>query len=171
MSITIKRKEENVNDLLTQIEQGYIDPSALPRGSIIQRRMIRRNQDWSTSSNSWGVIDKITFSPILSGSLLKLSVNYSMGGQANQDYKARFTVNEGARKFELESTGIHRGNDSQIKDAFEVRFQWEHYHECDGVHSRTYYFEGLNNTTGGLVWFHTFGSSTSSWFTIEEIKQ
>ena len=171
MSITIKRNEENVSHLLSQIEQGYLDPAAMPRGSVIQRRILSRSLDYSTSSSSWSVIDKITFSPILAGSLLRLSINYSVGAQAGSDFLFRFTVNEGANKFEIERTGVQRVHDTQIKDALESRFQWEHYHECDNVTARTYYVEGMNFSNSGLVWFHTYGSSATSWFTIEEIKQ
>jgi hypothetical protein len=163
--------ERNLEDRISEVIHHTIDPGKLPTGSIIQTKYLRRTQDRMVTAASWHGIDELPFTPLLGTSLLRLSINYSIGAQAGNALYLRFTETSNVpSSVELERTGIHRvGNESL--DAYPTRMQWMHYHHPRDTLPRTYRLEGYRHSGSGIIWVHTYGSATSSFFTIEEIKQ
>jgi hypothetical protein len=120
---------------------------------------------------SWHGIDELPFTPLLGTSLLRLSINYSVGAQASNALYLRFTETSNVPfSNELERTGIQRSG-SEGLDAYPTRMQWMHYHYPGDTLPRTYRLEGWRYSGSGIIWVHTYGGNTSSFFTIEEIKQ
>ena len=163
--------ERNLEDRISEVIHHTIDPGKLPSGSIIQTKYLRRKADRVVNSASWFGIDELPFTPLLGTSMLRLSINYSMGAQANNNLYLRFTETSNVpSSIELERTGVHRSG-SDNADAYQTRMQWMHYHHPRDTQTKLYRFEGYRHSGSGIIWVHTYGSTTSSFFTIEEIKQ
>ena len=163
--------ERNLEDRISEVIHHTIDPGKLPSGSIIQTKYLRRNADRVINSASWFGIDELPFTPLLGTSILRLSINYSMGAQASNDLYLRFTETSNVpTSIELERTGLHRSG-SDNADAYQTRMHWIHYHHPRDTQTKLYRLEGLRGNGSGQIWAHTYGTTTSSFFTIEEIKQ
>ena len=74
--------ERNLEDRISEVIHHTVDPGKLPTGSIIQTKYLTRKQDRTVSASTWHGIDELPFTPLLGTSLLRLSINYSIGAQA-----------------------------------------------------------------------------------------
>ena len=143
--------------------EGFIPPA----GHIVQHQYLKRQADISTSSNTWVNIDNITFTPLYANSLLELSLNYSFG-RNQQDIRWRFY--DATASSQIDMTGIHRHPGTNT-DADPGRHSFLTYYSPGNTNTRVLRVEGINLTGNGLVWFHTYGAQTPSYFVIKEIKQ
>ena len=137
-------------------------------GYIVQHQYVRRASDISTSTGStWVNINNISFTPLYANSLLELSLNYSLG-RNQQDIRWRFVDTTAGSQ--IDQTGIHR-NPGVNTDADPGRHTFMTYYSPGNTNTRTLSVEGMNETGNGIVWFHTYGGQTPSFFVIKEIKQ
>ncbi len=140
-------------------------PSA---GYIVQHQYVRRASDISTSTGStWVNINNISFTPLYANSLLELSLNFSLGSN-QQDIRWRFS--DSTASFQIDQTGVHR-DPGVNTDAAPSRHTFMTYYSPGNTNTRTLSVEGMNVTGTGIVWFHTYGAQTPSFFVIKEIKQ
>lgn len=162
----------NLEDTIHEVMHHTISPEKLPTGAVIQTRYIRRKADRLVNTSGWVEIDRIDFTPLLATSVLRLSINYSVGAQASNDFRFRF-IDAGApgtSVTELARTGIHRTGSENL-DAYPTRFAWVHYHHVRTNETRPYRLQAIRESGSGIIWAHTYGVQTTSFFTIEEIKQ
>ena len=143
--------------------EGFIPPA----GHIVQHQYLKRQADISTSSNTWVNINNITFTPLYANSLLELSLNYSFG-RNQQDIRWRFYDTTAGSQIDM--TGIHRHPGTNT-DADPGRHSFLTYYSPGNTNTRILSVEGINVTGNGIVWFHTYGAQTPSYFVIKEIKQ
>ena len=152
---------------------GTISASIMPVGSVIQRAKAERTSDVSRNSNGgWDDINSVSFTPLFSNSIINMSMNYSVGAQANADVKFRFAYQpSGGSDTEIEQTGIHRQSHSG-QDALSTRFAWSHQYVQGNTTAYTYKLQGYKAGGGSaVVWYHTYGAGATSIFEITEIKQ
>ena len=148
------------------------------KGAVIQRVKVERGGNSGTadvSRNSvggWDDINTVSFTPFYSNSIINMSMNYSVGAQANADVKFRFAYQpSGGSDTEIEQTGIHRQSHSG-QDALSTRFAWSHQWVQGNTNTYTYKLQGYKVGGGSaVVWYHTFGTGATSIFEITEIKQ
>lgn len=165
----MSKPEINSTDI-NLMSRGKISPEQMPAGSVIQRRVKNRLFDVSTSGGSWVQIDAIDFTPYFANSLIKLTTNYSIGSQSNTAMAFRYVQYlRDDQYYIIEQSGTHYNGDTHA-DAREVRWHWDHYVYAGSNSPRRYMFEGLK-PSGGIAWFHTYGSSATSYFSVEEIRQ
>ena len=138
-----------------------------PAGHTVQHQYLKRQADISTSSNTWVNINNITFTPLYANSLLELSLNYSLG-RNQQDIRWRFYDTTASSQIDM--TGIHRHPGTNT-DADPGRHSFLTYYSPGNTNTRILSVEGINLTGNGIVWFHTYGAQTPSYFVIKEIKQ
>jgi hypothetical protein len=137
-------------------------------GYVVQHQYVRRISDISTSTGgTWVNVNNISFTPLYANSLLELSLNFSLGTN-QQDIRWRFV--DTTASYQIERTGIHR-DPGVNTDASPSRHTFMTYYSPGNTNTRTLSVEGMNETGSGIVWFHTYGSQTSSFFVIKEIKQ
>ena len=143
------------------------------KGAVIQRVKVERTSDISRNSNGgWDDINSISFTPFYSNSIINMSMNFSVGAQANADVKFRFAYQpSGGSDTEIEQTGIHRQSHSG-QDALSTRFAWSHQYVQGNTSAYTYKLQGYKVGGGSaVVWYHTYGAGATSIFEITEIKQ
>ena len=160
----------NANKIIVPAGQ-VLDASAgfvAPAGHMIQIQYNRRQADLSTSGTAWTNCAEIVFTPKYSNSLLELAMDYNSGRDANQSMQWRFY--DVTQNLLLSATGVQMSS-GVYADGDVTRHTFLHYHEPASTASRTYRLEGRNSTGSGVVWFHTYGATTSSFFVIREIKQ
>tara|TARA_Y100001937_G_scaffold124656_1_gene189809 strand:- start:1102 stop:1617 length:516 start_codon:yes stop_codon:yes gene_type:complete len=147
------------------------------KGAVIQRVKVERGGNAGTtdvsrnSNGGWDDVNTVSFTPFYSNSIINMYMNYSVGAQANADFYFRFAYQpSGGSDTEIERTGIQRITDTQ--DALSTRFAWSHQWVQGNTSAYTYKLQGYKNGGGGAVlWYHTYGSQTTSIFEITEIKQ
>lgn len=167
MTTKVTRSKINFTDKDHDLQRLILEN--LPAGSVIQTNFLVRRADISVN-NGEIVIDTLDFQPIFANSLLRLSINYSMGmNNSGQNYYY-LIFRDKTRNIELERTGLQRGPTNINQDALTTRATFMHYHYPRSCEKRTYEFRGIGGVNG-FVWFHTYGGNASSYFTIEEIKQ
>ena len=152
---------------------GTIPASTMPVGSVIQRAKAERISDVSRNSNGgWDDINSVSFTPLFSNSIINMSMNYSVGAQANADVKFRFAYQpSGGSDTEIEQTGIHRQSHSG-QDALSTRFAWSHQWVQGNTSTYTYKLQGYKVGGGSaVIWYHTYGAGATSIFEITEIRQ
>ena len=98
-------------------------------------------------------------------------MNYSVGAQANADFYFRFAYQpSGGSDTEIERTGIQKP--TQTQDALSTRFSFTHQWVQGNTSTYTYKLQGYKTGGGGaVIWYHTYGSATTSIFEITEIRQ
>jgi hypothetical protein len=173
MTTRFTKPEINIREKLNELDYARLPHEKLPSGSIVQMKYVTRSSDISTTTvGSWANIDSIEFAPIFKDSILELSVDYSMGSQAGVTSYFRFTYDDPTtlNTVEIERTGGYVGNDIN-QDAWPARNNWVYYYKPNSTETRTYRFEGNKSGGAGIIWYHTYGSGTTSIFTIREIKQ
>ena len=151
---------------------GTISASIMPVGSVIQRAKAERTSDVSRNSNGgWDDINSVSFTPLFSNSIINMSMNYSVGAQANADVKFRFAYQpSGGSDTEIERTG--NCIQSNTQDALSTRFSFTHQWVQGNTSTYTYKLQGYKNGGGSAVlWYHTYGAGATSIFEITEIKQ
>ena len=126
MSLTI-----HANGLITGSKITMPEGSGC-KGAVIQRVKVERGGNAGTtdvsrnSNGGWDDINTVSFTPFYSNSIINMSMNYSVGAQANADVKFRFAYQpSGGSDTEIEQTGIHRQSHSG-QDALSTRFAWSH---------------------------------------------
>ena len=147
------------------------------KGAVIQRVKVERGGNAGTADVSrntnggWDDVNTVSFTPLFSNSIINMYMNYSVGAQAGADFYFRFAYQpSGGSDTEIERTGIQRVNDAQ--DALSSRFAWSHQWVQGNTSTYTYKLQGYKNGGGSAVlWYHTYGSATTSIFEITEIKQ
>ena len=168
MTVYASKPEINVREKLKELDYGHVPYEKMPAGSVIQVKYVSRTSDVSTSTTSgWTTIDSMEFTPMFSNSILELSVDYSMGTQSGVNARFRFSDDDG----EIERTGIYNGDDGATEDAWPARNNWTHFYKPNSNATKTYYFQGMKTGGSGVIWYHTYGASTTSFFIIREIKQ
>ena len=147
------------------------------KGAVIQRVKVERGGNAGTADVSrntnggWDDVNTVSFTPFYSNSIINMYMNYSVGAQAGADFYFRFAYQpSGGSDTEIERTGIQRVNDAQ--DALSSRFAWTHQYVQGNTSTYTYKLQGYKNGGGSaVIWYHTYGSATTSIFEITEIKQ
>jgi len=167
MTTKVTRSKINFTDKDHDLQRLILEN--LPAGSVIQTKFLVRRSDIYVN-NAETLIDTLDFQPIFANSLLRLSINYSMGmNNSGQNYYTLLFYDQ-TRNIELERSGSQRGATNINQDALNTRATFMHYHYPRSCEKRTYEFRGIGGPNG-FVWFHTYGGGASSYFTIEEIKQ
>ena len=147
------------------------------KGAVIQRVKVERGGNAGTSDVSrnsdggWDDVNTVSFTPFYSNSIINMSMNYSVGAQAGANFLFRFAYQpSGGSDTEIERTGQHRPTDTQ--DALLSRFAWSHQWVQGNTSAYTYKLQGYKIAGGSaVVWYHTYGTATTSIFEITEIKQ
>ena len=86
MTTKVTRSKINFTDKDHDLQRLILEN--LPAGSVIQTKFLVRKTDISVN-NGEIVIDTLDFQPIFANSLLRLSINYSMGmNNSGQNYSA-----------------------------------------------------------------------------------
>ena len=147
------------------------------KGAVIQRVKVERGGNAGTTDVSrntnggWDDVNTVSFTPFYSNSIINMYMNYSVGAQSNADFYFRFAYQpSGGSDTEIERTGIQKVTDTQ--DALSTRFSFTHQWVQGNTSTYTYKLQGYKNGGGSAVlWYHTYGSATTSIFEITEIKQ
>ena len=147
------------------------------KGAVIQRVKVERGGNAGTTDVSrntnggWDDVNTVSFTPFYSNSIINMYMNYSVGAQANADFYFRFAYQpSGGSDTEIERTGIQKVTDTQ--DALSTRFSFTHQWVQGNTSTYTYKLQGYKNGGGSaIIWYHTYGASTTSIFEITEIKQ
>ena len=147
------------------------------KGAVIQRVKVERGGNAGTtdvsrnSDGGWDDVNTVSFTPFYSNSIINMYMNYSVGAQANADFYFRFAYQpSGGSDTEIERTGRHHNVD--FADAHPGRFDWNHQWVQGNTSTYTYKLQGYKNGGGSaVIWYHTYGSATTSIFEITEIKQ
>ena len=147
------------------------------KGAVIQRVKVERGGNAGTSDVSrntnggWDDVNTVSFTPFYSNSIINMYMNYSVGAQANADFYFRFAYQpSGGSDTEIERTGIQKITDTQ--DALSTRFAWSHQWVQGNINTYTYKLQGYKNGGGSaVIWYHTYGTATTSIFEITEIRQ
>ena len=92
-----------------------------------------------------------------------------MGATQSIGYQLRIAEVTSTPEIELERTGWHFQR-ATTADALDTRASWMHMHDPNSTELRHYKLQGYKNGTSGTVWFHTYGSSATSFFGVREIK-
>jgi len=137
-------------------------------GSIVQVKHVRRNADISTTSSTYTDVDSLSFTPKFANSRLELYLNYS-AGRNGSSAKIQWQFYDDTNSNVLMTSGQHIG--SGATDADPGRHTLHHYHDVSSTNTVTYKVRGRNPAGSGTVWFHTYGGSTYSYFTIREIAR
>ena len=175
MTVRVNKPQLNIRDKLNELDYGHVPYDKMPAGTIIQNKIVSRSSDLSSSTlDSTTTILSMDFKPYFSNSLIELHSDASYGVQSNVDVAFRYAYTNSQHNIgtvEIERTGRFLSDDNQIQDAFPSRNNWTHYYYPNSDENRTYYYQGIYQAGSGLVWYHTYGSSTTSYFRIREIKQ
>tara|TARA_B100001996_G_C18308268_1_gene457501 strand:- start:50 stop:565 length:516 start_codon:yes stop_codon:yes gene_type:complete len=147
------------------------------KGSVIQRVKVERGGNAGTSDASrnsdggWDDVNTVSFTPFYSNSIINMYMNYSVGAQAGAHFRFRYAYQpSGGSDTEIERTGLQRITHSE--DALNSRFAWSHQWVQGNTNTYTYKLQGYKNSGGSAVlWYHTYGTGTTSIFEITEIKQ
>ena len=147
------------------------------KGAVIQRVKVERGGNAGTSDVSrntnggWDDVNTVSFTPFYSNSIINMYMNYSVGAQANADFYFRFAYQpSGGSDTEIERTGIQKVTDTQ--DALSTRFSFTHQWVQGNTSTYTYKLQGYKNGGGSaVIWYHTYGTATTSIFEITEIRQ
>ena len=148
------------------------------KGAVIQRVKVERGGNAGTTDVSrntnggWDDVNTVSFTPFYSNSIINMYMNYSVGAQAGADFYFRFAYQpSGGSDTEIERTGIQKVTDTQ--DALSTRFSFTHQWVQGNTSTYTYKLQGYKESGGSsnTVWYHTYGSATTSIFEITEIKQ
>ena len=147
------------------------------KGAVIQRVKVERGGNAGTADVSrntnggWDNVNTVSFTPFYSNSIINMYMNYSVGAQANADFYFRYAYDNGnGSDVEIERTGIQKP--SQTEDALPTRFSFTHQWVQGNTSTYTYKLQGYKNGGGSaVIWYHTYGSATTSIFEITEIKQ
>ena len=168
MTVKITKPEINIREKLTELDYAHVPYEKMPSGSIIDQKVVRRQGDISTTTSGVYVdVLSFKFAPKSLNSRLEFFMNMSVGAEANVGHLWRIVnVTDGV---ELERTGWHINGDTSA-DALDTRVSWYHLHDPNSLEEKQYTLQGYKNSTSGRVWFHTYGSSASSFFGVREIK-
>ena len=147
------------------------------KGAVIQRVKVERGGNAGTADVSrntnggWDDVNTVSFTPFYSNSIINMYMNYSVGAQANADFYFRFAYQpSGGSDTEIERTGIQKP--TQTQDALSTRFSFTHQWVQGNTSTYTYKLQGYKTGGGGaVIWYHTYGSATTSIFEITEIRQ
>ena len=147
------------------------------KGAVIQRVKVERGGNAGTADVSrntnggWDDVNTVSFTPFYSNSIINMYMNYSVGAQANADFYFRFAYQpSGGSDTEIERTGIQKP--TQTQDAISTRFSFTHQWVQGNTSTYTYKLQGYKTGGGGaVIWYHTYGSATTSIFEITEIRQ
>ena len=148
------------------------------KGSIIQRVKVERGGNAGTSDVSrntnggWDNVNTVSFTPFYSNSIINMYMNYSVGAQAGAHFYFRYAYDNGnGSDVEIERTG--KQVQTQTQDALSTRFAWSHQWVQGNTNAYTYKLQGYKNDggSGNVIWYHTYGTATTSIFEITEIKQ
>ena len=147
------------------------------KGAVIQRVKVERGGNAGTTDVSrntnggWDDVNTVSFTPFYSNSIINMYMNYSVGAQANADFYFRFAYQpSGGSDTEIERTGIQKVTDTQ--DALSTRFSFTHQWVQGNTSTYTYKLQGYKNGGGSaVIWYHTYGTATTSIFEITEIRQ
>ena len=147
------------------------------KGAVIQRVKVERGGNAGTTDVSrntnggWDDVNTVSFTPFYSNSIINMYMNYSVGAQNGAHFYFRFAYQpSGGSDTEIERTGLQKVTDTQ--DALSTRFAWSHQWVQGNINTYTYKLQGYKNGGGSAVlWYHTYGSATTSIFEITEIKQ
>jgi hypothetical protein len=173
MTVRANKPAFSIREKLKELDYAHVPYDKMPAGTIIQHKFVTRSADISTSDTTTTDVDQLFFTPRFSNSLLELGVDYSMGATAGIDLRLYFYVynEDGSNGIEIERTGNLIGVDAQSQDAYPWRTNWTHYYYQRNTETKLYKFRAQNLTGSTLVWYHTYGSATTSTFWIKEIKQ
>jgi len=171
MSITI-----HANGLITGSKMTLPEGSGC-KGSVIQRVKVERGGNAGTadvsrsSDGGWDNVNTTSFTPFYSNSIINMYMNYSVGAQAGTKYYFRYAYQpSGGSDTEIERTGQQHVVDSA--DALASRFAWSHQWVQGNTSTYTYKLQGYKAQGGSsILWYHTYGGSSTSIFEITEIKQ
>ena len=168
MTVKITKPDINIREKLTELDYSTVPYEKMPAGSVIQHKVVRRQGDISTTTAAvWVDVLSFKFAPRLMNSRLEFFMNMSVGSEANVGHMWRiYNVTDGV---ELERTGWHINGDTTA-DALDTRFSWYHLHDPNSLEEKQYTLQGYKDSTAGRVWFHTYGTGTSSFFGVTEIK-
>ncbi len=170
MTLKIVKPEIHIREKLTELDYDRLPYDKMPDGSIIQQKIVQRRSDISTTASAVYVdILGFKFAPKFADSRLEFFTNLSLGASVNVGYQLRIIEITSTPDIELESTGWHFNGDTHA-DALDARFSWMHMHDPNSTELRHYKLQGYKNSTSGTVWFHTYGTSATSFFGVREIK-
>ena len=135
MTTKVTRSKINFTDKDHDLQRLILEN--LPAGSVIQTKFVVRKTDLLVN-NGETLIDSLDFQPIFANSLIRLSINYSMGmNNSGQNYY-RLIFKDKTRNIELERTGLQRGPTNINQDAMTNRATFMHYHYPRSCEKRTY---------------------------------
>ena len=170
MTIKIVKPEINIREKLTELDYDKVPYDKMPDGSVIQQKIVQRRSDVSTTASSTFIdVLGFKFAPKFADSRLEFFTNLSMGATQSIGYQLRIVEVTSTPEIELERTGWHFQR-ATTADALDTRASWMHMHDPNSTELRHYKLQGYKNGTSGTVWFHTYGSSATSFFGVREIK-
>ena len=170
MTVKITKPEVNIREKLIELDYDKVPYDKMPDGSVIQQKIVQRSSDVSTTASAVFIdVLGFKFAPKFADSRLEFFANLSVGAHANVGLQLRIVEITSTPDIELERTGWHFNGDTNA-DALDTRFSWMHMHDPNSTELRHYKLQGYKNGTSGTVWFHTYGTSATSFFGVREIK-
>jgi hypothetical protein len=165
MTIKVTKPEINIREKLSDLDFDKVPFQKMPAGSVLQVKYLKRSADVSSTSQSFGTIDYIAFSPKKANSMILVETDYSMGGNVNAYMKLKLT--NATQGVDFSRSGAHYYRDNY--DATMTRMIFTGIDFPNSIKEQVYKFQGRSN--GTTVWFHTYGASADSWMRITEIAQ